>query len=125
MRRLRQSVELVEARLQLAERQEPRSLDPGARVLGGLAHIEQQQLLAARARRLELGNARLAQAPASCSGRHSAESLVVDQLGQGRLLSAGGALGVLLDPELAELHAERVDLEQPARSKTRRFRSGA
>ena len=44
----------------------------------------------------------------------AAELVVVDQLGDGRVRAADGAVGVLAQLEGAEVHAERVDQQQAA-----------
>src|SRR5213083_2013789 len=48
------------------------------------------------------------------SSRDAAELLVVDQLGDRRLLTAHGAVGVPADLHLLELHRERVVEQQPS-----------
>ena len=57
----------------------------------------------------------VASAGVAAAGRvsgHRAEALVVDRLGDRRVLAADRALGVAGHPELAEAHVEGVDVEQ-------------
>src|SRR4051812_46707296 len=52
--------------------------------------------------------------PGAGGASSRAELGVVDVFGDGRVLAADGACGVLLQPDLAELGRERVEEQQPA-----------
>jgi hypothetical protein len=107
--------DLVEARLQARERDERGALDVRPLPLVLVAHVEQQELLARRAARLHRMRAHLRKIRCRFGrGGHPAEALVVDQLGDLGRGAAHGTVGVLLQAELVELHAQRVVLEQPS-----------
>ena len=58
-------------------------------------------------------------------GRHAAELMVIDQLGNRRMLAANRALRILAQLEFAELHPQRVVEQQPSRPANRRCRGSA
>ena len=108
--------QLRHARLQLGQRDAGRALDGRDLDLVGLAHVQQQEGLAARQpgrdlRNRSLGHRRL---HGLLAGPRGAELVVVDQLGQAGVLAADGALGVLAQPELGEAHVQGRVLEEAA-----------
>ena len=81
-----------------------------------LTHVQHEKILARVQAAFEffhlyLGNTRLhwLLLPAN-----PAEFIVVDQLGNRRMLAASGAVGIFAKLQLAKLHAQRVDEQQPA-----------
>src|SRR5947209_17386423 len=83
-----------------------------------LAHVEHEQIVAAIAAALQLFWSDLRQLARSRRGRFlpadAAELLIVNQLRDGRMRAARGALGIFAQLELAEAHAERIHQQQPA-----------
>ncbi len=100
--------------------------EPGAVVgqvadlpLVGLAHVDDGRGAAVVQALLQLGRAHLLHPfPGLRLGplrrRDAAERLVVDELGDRRLVAAHRAVGVLLELQLAPAHAQRVEEQQPA-----------
>ena len=84
----------------------------------GLAHVEDEEIVARVEALLEFFHAHLGNAV--LYKRHfrlrddAAELLVVDELGHGGMRAADRAVGILAQLELAEAHVERVDEEQAA-----------
>ena len=104
-------LQLAEARLDLAQRHQRRSLDVRLLELVGLAHVEEQERLSPLGDPLHLGGGELSHRrlfrPA-----HPAESLVVDQLGDGGPLAADRTARILGEAELVELHLQGVEVEE-------------
>src|SRR5829696_4274108 len=109
-------IQLHQTLRQLAEGYEP-DTDVGDFVLVRLAHVEHVDLFLVVQLALEILNCDLRHAVLLLGGgclRDTAELLVVDEFGHGRILAADGAVGVLAKFHLAEAHAQSVVEQKPS-----------
>src|SRR5215217_7944909 len=109
-------IQLHQTLRQLAEGYEP-DTDVGDFVLVRLAHVEHVDLFLVVQLALEILNCDLRHAVLLLGGgclRDTAELLVVDEFGHGRILAADGAVGVLAELHLAEAHAQGVVEQKPS-----------
>src|SRR5436190_1954644 len=105
-------VELGEALPDLAERDQARGGDVADLVLVRLANVDQYEVVAAVELGLYLFYVDLTLAHLGLLRRrllrHAAELMIIDQFRDGAMVAADGALGILAELQLAELHAEGV-----------------
>jgi hypothetical protein len=116
-------VEFPDAPLHVAQRDQV-AANLGNLGFEGLADIEQEKVFAGVALFLELGGGDLGDSvlqlchPGAFDGcwfrDNAAELVVVDQLRNGGVRAADGAVGILAELEFAEAHAQRVDQQQAA-----------
>ncbi len=109
-------VQLVHAVGEIAERNQV-SADVADLVFVGLAHVENVEVVAAVEALFQIFHLHFGCGHFGLGllAANSAELLIVNQLGDGRILSASRAIGILAQLEFAELHAERVDQQQAVR----------
>src|SRR5579871_1833989 len=113
-------IELMQSLRHFAERNQLRGGDVADLVLVRLAHVDQHELVTAVEHGFdfrEIGRAHVHLC--LLSGRrvgagHPAELMVIDQLGDGAVVAADGAVGILPQLQFAEAHAERIIEEQAA-----------
>src|SRR6266511_2463970 len=107
--------QLGQAARQLTERDQLRAGNPVDLPLGGLADVDQLDAppVVEQLPQLHRGQGRAGRRGLRLVGDDTAELLVVDQLGDGRVLAADRALRVLANADVLERQLQRVVDEQP------------
>src|SRR4029077_2601385 len=105
------SVQLTEAVRELAERNEPGTVDVRDRMLVPLAHVDHEELGVTLPLFLQLLRSYL-RAVVQRLGTDAAKRFVVDRRGDRGVAPTDGAIGVFLQLQLAELKLERVEQHQ-------------
>src|SRR6266849_6030165 len=113
---LARAIELVHAPRQIPQRNQMAAQVTNL-VFMRLAHVENENFVATVQSSLQLargdfGDLRCGRR--SFLAANTAELFVVNQLGDGAVLSANRASGILAQLELAEAHSERIEQEQAA-----------
>ena len=118
---LARAVEFVHAARKLAERNQM-AADIADLIFVRLANVENVDIVAAIEPRFQLARSDFRNGRRrrrSLLAANAAEFRVVDQLGDGWMVAANRAFGILAQLQLAELHAERVEQQQAGRSAAR------
>src|SRR5436190_2136934 len=94
----------IDVALELSKRNQPRTFQISLARLEQLADVDQE---------------RIAQLPKLCGNdftclHRTAESFVIDELCDGRVLAADGAIRILLQLQPAKLHPQRIKEKQPS-----------